>query len=229
VTVREYGTFQNAYDHFNRTLFGGSLPQVLITLQRHPRALGYFSAKRFQRRGEVREHIGEIALNPDGFTGRTDKEILSILVHEMTHVAQEEHGHPGRGRYHNREWADLMFAVGLMPSTTGRPGGGVTGERVSHYILNDGRFEVECRAFLEKYHLVWESADIPQKDPGSTTPGSISGNEQSDRAAEGRAAGARRQTRTKFTCPNHRDLNAWSKPSARFLCYQCFQKPTRPF
>jgi SprT-like family len=228
VTVTEYGTFENAYDYFDKTLFEGSLPPVFITLQRHPRALGYFSAKRFQRRGNVREHIGEIALNPDGFAGRTDEEILSTLVHEMAHVAQKEHGDPGRRGYHNREWAQLMFNVGLMPSTTGKPGGAVTGENVSHYILNNGPFDVACRAFLERYRLVWESAAIPHKEPGSTTAGSISGNEQSGGATEDGAVREKRQTRTKFTCPNHRDENLWAKPSARFLCDKCFQETNEP-
>jgi hypothetical protein len=224
VTVTEYGTLQNAYDHFNKTLFEGSLPQVLITLRRHPRALGYFSAKSFQRRGNAGEHIGEIALNPDGFTGRTDENILSILVRAMTHVYQEEHGHPGRRRYHNREWARLMFRVGLMPSTTGRPGGAVTGERVSHYILKDGPFAVACHAFLERYRLVWESVGRPHTDSGSTTSGSISGNGQSGRGPQGGAVEGKKQTRTKFTCPNHSDVNAWGKPSVRLLCDLCMQE-----
>src|SRR4029077_16897643 len=88
-TAMEYGTLQDAYDHFNAALFEGRLPQVLITLQRHARARGYFSPERFQRRSQIREHIHEVALNPDSFAGRTDGEILSTLVHEMAHVWQQ--------------------------------------------------------------------------------------------------------------------------------------------
>ena len=140
LTTAEYRTLQEAYDYFNVALFDGSLPQVLITLQRHHRALGYFSARRFQSRGQVRMLVHEVALNPDGFTGNTDEKILSTLVHEMVHVWQQENGRPGRGRYHNREWALKMCCVGLMPSTTGKPGGAVIGESVSHYSLEGGEF-----------------------------------------------------------------------------------------
>ena len=43
LTITEYQGFQTAYDFFNRELFGGSVPQVLVTLQRHANTKGYFS------------------------------------------------------------------------------------------------------------------------------------------------------------------------------------------
>ena len=42
ITSVEYRAFQQAYDFFNAELFGGSLPHVLVTLQRHAKARGYF-------------------------------------------------------------------------------------------------------------------------------------------------------------------------------------------
>jgi hypothetical protein len=147
------------------------------------------------------------------FRGRTDDEILSTLVHEMAHVWQQEFGHPGRGRYHNREWAALMFSVGLMPSTTGEPGGHMTGDRVSHFILESGAFIRVCRKFLERYRLVWESAGIERS-------ASISGSNKL-RSVENVASKA--PTRSKFTCPNCR-LNVWAKPDALVDCHSCSQE-----
>ena len=49
ITRTEYQGFQEAYDFFNRALFS-SLPQVLVTLQRHARTYGYFSPERFNGR-----------------------------------------------------------------------------------------------------------------------------------------------------------------------------------
>jgi hypothetical protein len=40
-----------------------------------------------------------------------------------------------------------MERVGLMPSSTGEPGGKRTGQKVSHYILADGPF---ARAFAAR-------------------------------------------------------------------------------
>ena len=50
ITLKEYQGFQRAYDFFNRELFAGSLPQVLVTLQRHANTTGYFSPERFKGR-----------------------------------------------------------------------------------------------------------------------------------------------------------------------------------
>lgn len=207
-TAEEYGNFQDAYDHFNAALFEGSLPQVLITLQRQRGARGYFSAKRFQRRGTIQDRIHELALNPNAFTGRTDEEVLSTLVHEMVHVWQQEYGHPGRGRYHNREWAAAMHRVGLMASATGKPGGAKTGDSVSHYVLEDGRFSPVCRDFLKQRRLVWEPA-LPISKEGA--------------GAAGTKEVPKSQTRSKFTCPNC-GLNAWAKPDAVIDCHRCSEE-----
>jgi len=73
ITPVEYSGLQAAYDHFNKELFGGTLPDVFITYQRKARSLGYFSADRFNGRvDKTGRH--ELALNPDGFVGCSDKE-----------------------------------------------------------------------------------------------------------------------------------------------------------
>lgn len=47
-TREVYEELQRAYDHYNERLFGGQLPECVITLQRdNPRTYGYFSFKRF--------------------------------------------------------------------------------------------------------------------------------------------------------------------------------------
>ena len=89
--------------YLNRTLFDGELPNCLITLQRSKRSYGYFCGDRFGRAdGLVTD---EIALNPRYFHDRPVADVLSTLAHEMAHLWQHHYGKPGRGRYHNREWA----------------------------------------------------------------------------------------------------------------------------
>jgi hypothetical protein len=158
ITRAEYGAFQKGYYFFNRELFGGSLPDVLVTLQRHAKAYGYFAPERFTGRTE-HTAAHELALNPDGFTGRTDELILSTLAHEMAHVWQQSHGTPPRRSYHDREWAAKMKEIGLQPSTTGEPGGKKSGQSVTHYIIPGGAY---ARAFAKLnaagFQLHWESA-----------------------------------------------------------------------
>ena len=124
-----YSALDRAFQHFNKELFGGALPRPVFTFQRRRGTFGFFAAARWDN-----EHgalADEIALNPQHFYDRTLEEVLSTLVHEQCHMWQHHHGEPGRGHYHNREWAEKMKEVGLYPSTTGEPGGKETGDRMS--------------------------------------------------------------------------------------------------
>src|SRR2546427_3077583 len=189
ITVTEYQGFQKAYDFFNRELFEGSLPQVLVTLQRHANTRGYFSPERFHGRiGKAAVH--ELALNPDSFTGRTDEMILSTLAHEMAHVWQQAYGKAPRRGYHDRQWAVKMREIGLQPSSTGEPGGKETGQSVTHYIIPCGRYaKAHAKLAGQGFTLHWQS--IP--------------------AAE--QARGKKSRKTKFTCPECGE-NAWAEPDA---------------
>ena len=196
ITLKEYQGFQRAYDFFNKELFSGRLPQVLVTLQRHANTRGYFSPQRFKGRVE-KQTVHELALNPDTFTDRTDEMILSTLVHEMAHVWQETYGAPSRRGYHNQQWAEKMRAVGLQPSSTGEAGGMETGQAMSHYILPDGRFAGAYTKLAQSgLQLHWQSTQA--------------------------VGSAKITSKRKFTCPKCRQ-NAWAKPGASLLCGQCFK------
>jgi hypothetical protein len=197
ITLNEYQGFQRAYDFFNRELFADTLPQVLVTLQRHANTRGYFSPERFKGRVD-RQTVHELALNPDNFTGRTDEMILSTLVHEMAHVWQETYGEPSRRGYHNRQWAGKMREVGLQPTATGVPGGMETGQSITHYIITEGPY---AKAYAELassgLQLHWQSV-----------------------SAVGRT---KKSSKRKFTCPDC-GQNAWAKPGARLICGECFNE-----
>src|SRR5262245_3396550 len=162
ITQREYSAFQQAFDFFNKELFGGGLPAVMITLQRRGSTFGYFSPKKFAGRAEATT-THELALNPDHF-GRTDEKILSTLVHEMAHLWQESFGKPSRRNYHNKEWAAKMKTIGLYPSSTAEPGGKETGARISHYIVPGGPYELAfARLKTTGFELRWQSRADPNR------------------------------------------------------------------
>jgi predicted SprT family Zn-dependent metalloprotease len=196
ITTIEYICFQQAYDFFNATLFEGQLPEVLITLQRQANTRGYFSAQQFN--GRIKESVAhELAMNPDTFGDRTDEEIISTLVHEMCHIWQHCFGQPGRGRYHNRQWATKIKELGLQPSDTGEPGGKETGQRVSHYIIADGPYAQAYQQLTQTgFKLNWNSRTNSQ---------------------------AQKLSKAKFSCPTC-GQNAWAKPDAELVCGYC-QEP----
>lgn len=199
-TKETYGELDRAYDHFNEALFDGTLPACLLTMQRKKRAYGYFWGDTWTdvSNGTVTD---EIALNPDHFQKRPVAESLSTLVHEMCHLQQHHFGKPSRGGYHNREWAAMMEEVGLIPSDTGQEGGKKSGQRVSHYIETQGRFDMVCAKLLEGgFTIPWQPTV------------------QSDKENETRRKKA--ASKTKYTCPSC-GLNAWGKPDIRVVCMEC--------
>ncbi|MEL6290626.1 MAG: SprT-like domain-containing protein [Pseudomonadota bacterium] len=139
--------YQIAED-MNRELFDGRLPPAVITLQRKRGAGGYYWHNRFKRLDGTR--ISEIALNPSGFRNRSMRHLVSILAHELVHQEQAYFGKPTPGGFHDIEWGLMMRRIGLIPSSTGRPGGGITGTRMSHYIKPGGRFD----RFAKRHPLI---------------------------------------------------------------------------
>lgn len=237
-TSTAYSELQQAYDLYNQRLFGGNLPDCLITLQRKSRTMGYFASAQFaNREGEVTD---EIAINPEYFAVIPLVEILQTLVHEMVHLFQKHFGSPSRKTYHNAEWAAKMEAIGLMASSTGRVGGKKTGQTMSDYVIPGGLFEqVTAELLTTGFTVTWldrappysgrEVEQAAVKDPIAslfiTTSEALTAPAASPALAAvltSREARPRlnKSLRQRYSCPSCR-LNAWGKPGLRILCIDC--------
>ncbi|XLY90554.1 hypothetical protein ACK8QS_22295 (plasmid) [Ectopseudomonas mendocina] len=173
-TQQVYDELQKAYEFFNQELFDGRLPPCVITLQRQHDTYGYFSANQFQSRaGGVQAH--EIALNPSYFAVRTIHETLSVLVREMVSLDQllnTKRDKLPRRRYRNTEWADMCEGIGLMPTSTGRPGGRRVGDNVQTYVIDGGPFDSACSRLVdEDFTLSWVDRFPPKTLPESSGAG----------------------------------------------------------
>jgi predicted RNA-binding Zn-ribbon protein involved in translation (DUF1610 family) len=215
---RQYGSLADSFDYLNRVLFFGRLPQPMVTLNHRAASLkGHLREDRFSLRvgpWKSRIHVSEISLNPRAMVGRSDMEILADVVHQMTHLWQFLHRNekkPPRPGYHNDEWASLMEERGLVPSSTGGPGGKRTGQKMSQYVRPGGPFELACRALLDSgWRLDWDAAPDRPQAPGN--PGKpIAVND----------------SKTKFTCPECQQ-NAWAKASAFLVCGHCGLRMANP-
>jgi len=237
-TTETYSELVQAYNAFNKALFEGKLPDCLITLQREKHTCGYFSSGRFAHvNGDLTD---EIAINPSFFAVTPIIEVMQTLVHEMTHLWQFHFGTPGRGRYHNKEWARKMEAIGLMPSSTGRPGGAKTGDHIADYAIEDGLFLQACKDLLtQSFKLSWydrypderivmsgqnseachlenmpaEATRITANLPTSQVrvKMSVSNSEQPLQNSK--------QTRMKYSC--NCGINLWAKPGIQVRCCEC--------
>lgn len=232
-----YPPFQLAFDVFNRELFAGMLPPVLLTLQRQANTCGYLSPNRFVNRAGAMTH--ELAMNPEWFAISPLVEILQTLVHEMVHLWQHTTPgcKPGRGRFHNREWADKMEAIGLMPSDTGRPNGKRTGDCMGDYAIEGGRFLQVVQQLLDErdFAIAWYDRFSPARPPASTAPlvvATINGVAMSAAATQVPAdhgvttierpppSVKSSSNRVKYHCARCK-TNVWGKPGLSINCNDC--------
>lgn len=223
-TTQAYGELQAAFVHYNDALFDGQLPFCIITMQREKRTYGYFSAGRFLHRQD-KSRTDEIAMNPSYFGVIPLLEILQTLVHEMVHSWQHHFGDPGRRAYHNKEWAAKMEAIGLMPSSTGQPGGAKTGEKMADYPIEDGPFmKATADLLTTNFKISWVDRFTPSHAGIASMLTGLDGGEDDDGSEGGELAGllspmpaGSRSNRDKYRCPICK-AQIWGKPGLRVLC-----------
>lgn len=204
-TTAAYAELQSAFDHYNHALFANALPHCLITMQRKKGVYGYFSSERFIHRHDM-SMTDEIAINPAYFAVVPLLEILQTLVHEMVHAWQFHFGKPSRRGYHNTEWADKMISLGLMPSSTGKPGGKRTGEQMGDYPIDGGAFlQATDRLLRGDFAISWIDR-FPSADLASLLGEGIRISLPTNRT-----------NRIKYRCPSC-GAQAWGKPALRLLC-----------
>lgn len=141
ITKKQFNTFEDLFNYYNSELFDGELPEVMINMNRKKNSMGHFARERWKAINND-ESVHEISLNPDFLSGPVD-DWHSTLVHEMCHLWRyRSNDKPCKGGYHDKQWANKMESLGLIPSNTGHPGGKKTGQRMDHYILEGGNFSI---------------------------------------------------------------------------------------
>jgi len=193
ITVKQFTVFEQLYNYYNKELLDGKLNDCLINMSRKKKAYGFFGAGYWQN--ENGKYAHEITLTPEGLE-RESVEWHSTLVHEMVHLWQNDFGKPVRANYHNKEWANKMLEIGLIPSTTGKEGGKKTGQCVSHYVDNNGKF-------IKAFNKLKENKTIykPNSDFLTTTK------KQKESA------------KTKYECSC--GVKVWGKPELNIKCLAC--------
>jgi hypothetical protein len=129
----------------------------------------------------------------------------------MCHLWQREFGKPSRGRYHNKQWSLKMIETGLIPSNTGREGGKMTGQNMTHYIATGGKFEQSFNKLseeaLEKLKLKYLPASIEEIWHTLLAKG-----------VEYQPI-PRPNKKTKYSCPCGN--NVWGKSGLKIICGDC--------
>jgi predicted SprT family Zn-dependent metalloprotease len=195
-TQQQFEAYQKIFDYMNQKLFGGSLPGCLLNFSRKAKTYGFFAGDQWQS-GEEKTH--EISLNPAHLARRPTVETVSTLVHEMGHLWQHVYGQPGRGGYHNKQWAEKMESIGLIPSDTEAPGGKKTGDKVSHYVLKGGPSEKAFGEMPKEYLLPWVSVEVEKESK------------------------IIKKNKLKYQCPGC-GMKVWGKPGLKIICGECVKQ-----
>jgi len=227
-----YKFFFKIYDHFNKELYNNRLDNVVITLQRKSKTMGYFSANRWQ--GEDGNTLHEIAINPQYFANFPILELFQTLVHEQCHQWQYDYGNTSRSGYHNKEWADKMESLGLMPSSTGRVGGKRTGQKMADYAIVGGTFLRKATELIKsKTLLPYYDRHVANASPSQPSAELIELIESGVASAEEIAELTNivtvdsfvqerviNNSRLKYSCPLC-NINVWGKPELNISCDDC--------
>lgn len=178
----------------------------MLAFGRKAKTFGHFAADRWRKDSEDVSRVSEIALNPDCLS-HTPREIAATIVHEMLHQWQHEHGlKKSRRGYHNAEWGSKMESVGLMPSSTGAPGGKKTGAKMSDYVIEGGPFAVAFGELPAGALLPFISGGAEASDGGLPKPPK-----------------PKDPSKTPFICAGGCKSKMWGKPSLQATCKACGQ------
>ena len=223
-TTAQFDAFEDAYEFFNEKLFDNELPPVILNLSRKSKAMGFVAPFRWRKaEDEVgKGTIHELSLNPE-ILSMSLVDVYSTLVHEQCHIWQYTHGKPSRNGYHNKEWASQMLWVGLIPSHNGQVGGRMTGQNMSDYPEEGGKFLKALDEMPEEYKLPFTSVegDFRRNTAALTgrltgiiniTDGSTGGDEPPPKP---------RTSKNKYSCLCGN--NVWGKLELNIICGDCEQ------
>jgi predicted SprT family Zn-dependent metalloprotease len=225
-----YSQLQRASKVFNEELFSGELPEFIFTLQRGKTSVGYFSPDQWSNAdGDL---ASEIAINPCFLATQSLLQLFQTIVHELCHLWQHQHGlHRPRPGYHNQEWAEKMVEIGLVPSSTGKPGGNKVGQKMADYPAPDGKFIKVSSALVESgFGLKWVDRDFNIKQVSYRTMPA----ELADRLSSPLRdsfpelvplikKGREEKRKIKYSCPEC-SARVWGKPGLAIICACCNHK-----
>lgn len=215
-TIKFYGLFQYLYDNYNEFLFNKELKDCLIVITRKKNVMGHYSHERWMYSDDSK--TDELALNPNMFLKYPLLEICQTLVHEMCHGWQFHNGTPSRGGYHNKEWAEKMKSVGLMPTANGMVGGKTTGQKMSDYPIEDSEFLALSREFINTKvfaKLYYEVNPIIMDSLDQSKP---LFEQIKDLNLVEEIKPAKKKTKIKYSCSCS---NVWGKPDLELYCKIC--------
>jgi len=105
-----------------------------------------------------------------------------------------------------------MIAVGLMPSTTGKPGGKIVGQGMSDYPIENGVFLKALDKMPDRLKFPFISTEAEARYMVMISGGSS--------PAATAAPTPPKKNKVKYTCPSCQ-TNVWGKADLNLICGDC--------
>lgn len=116
---RAVGTIEGIYNSTNTDIWGGQLPQVIITVQSSPGSFGHSTVSRVWKRKE--DDLFELNIAAEVLDYPIE-ELLDTMIHEQVHIYCRVNGISEcsrHGTYHNKKFKELAESHGLKCVYTG--------------------------------------------------------------------------------------------------------------
>lgn len=201
------------FAYLNEKLFEDKLPAPMIVFTRNPKIMGGYYAHKKWFSAEDGSGVDEIAINANTMVEGDEIQLLQVLVHELVHQWQQHFGEPGRGGYHNREWADKCLEIGLKPMAVDQPDC-ETGDKIDTVLIKGGKAMIVLANMPEDISIPFYAEVLGNPDPD--TPQQKAKDEDKDTPVPQPKSGQK----IKYTCPGC-GFNLWGKSGGRFMCMDC--------
>jgi len=213
-SVEQSESLIDAFDYINKELFGDQLPRPMLIFTRNPKILGgYYSPdKWFNTDGKG---VDEIAINANSMIQGDEIELFQVIIHEMSHQWQQHYGTPGRGGYHNREWADKVLEIGLKPINV-NDSDAETGDSITTILIKGGLAMLALANMPEDISIPFYAEIMGNPDDDD---------DKKDRGPQEEVPTPKPKSgqRTKYTCPNC-GTNMWGRSGINVQCMDCTMK-----
>ena len=216
-TPNQFGNYQKLFDYYNDKMFGGFLPNVLLNFSRKNQTAGFFARNTWKDNEGKKCH--EISINPSSLC-HGKKYVIQTLVHEMCHLWQFELGKPSRSGYHNKQWANKMESMGLMPSDTGQEGGKRTGQQMSDYLIPEGKLLQVIQKMPDKIWLPLKSLEYMSAQQITDILNELEENDGFGEMIPEENPKPKNKNKVKYTCDGC-DLKVWGKEDIYVICGEC--------
>ncbi|QDV36905.1 hypothetical protein [Tautonia plasticadhaerens] len=161
-TIQQYSAYNEAFNFFNKWLFGSKLGPALLAIARNGRSRGHFTPRKWAN--EAGESVHEIALSPDLLAEGMEATMVTLMGLMARQLRWQEAIEAGDGKaaataargYHDARLVEILLGAGLLPrGKDGEPSRG--GWNLATSVVFDGPADDALGSLPNKARLPWDA------------------------------------------------------------------------